>query len=150
NGLRHFAKKSDGEPTSASIELHDVAEHSMLLVNTRAKRQQIQIRNQLDTTLMVQGSLVAYEQVLINLMVNSCDALSEANGAERVIELCHLYSTQTHHAIAVCDNGKGFAPDIVDRLFTPFTTTKEIGLGLGMNICKSIIEKYNGNIYLAS
>ncbi|EHU9442798.1 HAMP domain-containing protein [Vibrio vulnificus] len=150
NGLRHFAKKSDGEPTSASIELHDVAEHSMLLVNTRAKRQQIQIRNQLDKTLMVQGSLVAYEQVLINLMVNSCDALSEANGAERVIELCHLYSTQTHHAIAVCDNGKGFASDIVDRLFTPFTTTKEIGLGLGMNICKSIIEKYNGNIYLAS
>jgi two-component system phosphoglycerate transport system sensor histidine kinase PgtB len=50
----------------------------------------------------------------------------------------------------VQDTGGGFDSEIVSTLFTPFTTTKEVGLGLGLNISQSLMEKYSGHIYLAS
>ncbi|GHZ45953.1 phosphoglycerate transport regulatory protein PgtB, putative [Vibrio cholerae] len=52
--------------------------------------------------------------------------------------------------IAVIDSGQGFEHEVVDKLFTPFTTTKEVGLGLGLSICQSLVEKMQGRIALAS
>jgi two-component system phosphoglycerate transport system sensor histidine kinase PgtB len=52
--------------------------------------------------------------------------------------------------VAIEDSGTGFDTHIVEKLFTPFTTTKEVGLGLGLTISQSLMEKYAGHIYLAS
>ena len=150
NSLRHFARKSDSEETNQRVKLHEVVEHAITLVNTRAKRQQIAIHNVLSTNTTVLGRALAIEQVMINLMVNSCDAMSETHLSQKEISVEHLFSTQTHHVIAVSDTGSGFSPSIINKIFTPFTTTKEVGLGLGMNICQSLIEQNQGSIYLAS
>lgn len=150
NSLRSFAKKSDSEQSSTQLSLKGVVEQAMTIVSTKAKRQMIEIDNQIDESMDVFGNGVAIEQVLINLMVNSCDAITELNGDERKITIYPLYSTRTHHVVAIEDTGKGFDEHIVEKLFTPFTTTKEVGLGLGLTISQSLMEKYAGHIYLAS
>ncbi|UUM32694.1 ATP-binding protein [Vibrio japonicus] len=150
SSLRSFAKKSDSEHSSTELLLKNLVEQAMTIVSTKAKRQMIEIDNQIDESIAVFGNGVAIEQVLINLMVNSCDAITEFNGGERKITIFPLYSTQTHHVVAIEDTGKGFDAHIVEKLFTPFTTTKEVGLGLGLTISQSLMEKYAGHIYLAS
>ncbi|MEL7293417.1 MAG: ATP-binding protein [Pseudomonadota bacterium] len=148
--LRSFAKKSDADLPAESLRLNDVVDQAMTIVNTKAKRQGIVLDNRIPHTLSVSFSKLALEQVLINLLVNSCDAVSEANPTQRVVRLCYLHTASHYHVIAIEDSGDGFDADIVAKLFTPFTTTKEVGLGLGLTISQSLIEKYSGHIYLAS
>ncbi|WP_282176340.1 ATP-binding protein [Vibrio nereis] len=150
SSLRSFAKKPDAEQPAKVLSLKEVTEQAITIVNSKAKRQMIEIDNQIDQQCEVFGSGLAIEQVLINLMVNSCDAITEANSNERKITIAPLYSTSTHQVIGIEDTGKGFDTDIIEKLFTPFTTTKEVGLGLGLNISQSLMEKYAGHIYLAS
>lgn len=150
SSLRSFAKKPDAEQPARKLMLRDVVEQAITIVNTKAKRQMIEIDNQIDDNMDVFGNELAIEQVLINLMVNSCDAISELNDSERKITISPLYSSDTHHVVAIEDSGSGFDTHIVEKLFTPFTTTKEVGLGLGLTISQSLMEKYAGHIYLAS
>lgn len=150
SSLRSFAKKPDAEQPARKLILRDVVEQAITIVNTKAKRQMIEIDNQIDDNMDVFGNELAIEQVLINLMVNSCDAISELNDSERKITISPLYSSDTHHVVAIEDSGSGFDTHIVEKLFTPFTTTKEVGLGLGLTISQSLMEKYAGHIYLAS
>lgn len=150
SSLRSFAKKPDAEQPARKLMLRDVVEQAITIVNTKAKRQMIEINNQIDDNMDVFGNELAIEQVLINLMVNSCDAISELNDSERKITISPLYSSDTHHVVAIEDSGTGFDTHIVEKLFTPFTTTKEVGLGLGLTISQSLMEKYAGHIYLAS
>lgn len=150
SSLRSFAKKPDAEQPARKLMLRDVVEQAITIVNTKAKRQMIEIDNQIDDNMDVFGNELAIEQVLINLMVNSCDAISELNDSERKITISPLYSSDTHHVVAIEDSGSGFDTHIVETLFTPFTTTKEVGLGLGLTISQSLMDKYAGHIYLAS
>ncbi|MGD8170554.1 ATP-binding protein [Vibrio sp. TRT 21S02] len=150
NSLRNFAKKSDPDKHTQLKNLHEITEHAITIVNTKAKRQQVVIRNQLPEEFNVWANPVAIEQVLINLLVNGCEAIAESKSSKGWIDIVHLHSTPKHHVVAIADSGDGFDDGIVQQLFTPFTTTKEVGLGLGLNICKSIVERYSGHIYLAS
>lgn len=150
SSLRSFAKKSDDDQPAATQNLKDIADQAMTIVIAKARRQMVEIDNQLTSDLTVHGNALAIEQVLVNLLVNSCDAIDEQNGEKRKITIRAVYETQTHHAIGIFDSGNGFDFSIIDKLFTPFTTTKEVGLGLGLNISKSLMEKHSGQIYLAS
>lgn len=150
SSLRSFAKKSDGDQPAATQNLKEITEQAMTIVNAKARRQMVEIENQLASDLAVHGNALAIEQVLINLLVNSCDAIDEQNGEQRKIVIDAVYDSKTHQAIGIFDSGNGFDLSIVDKLFTPFTTTKEVGLGLGLNISQSLMEKYSGQIYLAS
>ncbi len=96
------------------------------------------------------GMAVAWRlaQVLINLIVNGCDA--STTFAQPWVKLIALGTEQGMQRIAVIDSGQGFEHEVVDKLFTPFTTTKEVGLGLGRSICQSLVEKMQGRIALAS
>lgn len=151
NSLRQFARKPEREKEVKPVSIHEVAEQASTIVNTRAKRQQIVIENKLPDDVKVQGDMLALEQVFINVLVNSCDALMESTREEKKRIKTELVgrSKQTI-LVTISDNAIGFGEEIVPRIFQPFVSTKEVGLGLGMNICKSLIEKHKGNIYLAS
>lgn len=150
SSLRSFAKKSDGDKAVEDQPLRPIVEQAMTIVNSKAKRQMMTIVNKIDEQLIVRGNALAIEQVLVNLLVNSCDAIAQHGGDTREITIEAIYHNTHHHGIAICDSGGGFDSSIVDKLFTPFTTTKEVGLGLGLNISQSLMEKYSGHIYLAS
>ncbi|MDN3613290.1 ATP-binding protein [Vibrio gallaecicus] len=151
NSLRQFARKPVGESEAKPVSIHEVAEQASTIVNTRAKRQQITIENRLPDDVKVQGDMLALEQIFINVLVNGCDALMESTREDKKrIKMELVDRSKQTTLVAISDNAVGFGEEIVPRIFQPFVSTKEVGLGLGMNICKSLIEKHKGNIYLAS
>lgn len=148
NSLRHFARKNSSDESLQPIRLKNVVEQALVLVQAKAKRQQIRLINELPDDLMVMADALSLEQVLINLIVNGCDA--STTSPQPWVKLIALEASQGIQRIAVVDSGQGFEHDVVDKLFTPFTTTKEVGLGLGLSICQSLVEKMQGRIALAS
>ncbi|UTV28392.1 ATP-binding protein [Photobacterium atrarenae] len=146
--LRNFAKKQSANSPLVPVNLQDALQQAMLIVESRAKVQKTAIVSELDPHLMVLADQVQLEQVLVNLLVNSCDAV--AAGAERTITVCTLPNQGRQLRLAVSDSGSGFNAEIIEQLFVPFTTTKDVGLGLGLSICRSILDRLEGDIYLAS
>ena len=93
----------------------------------------------------VHGDRVQLQQVLLNLLMNACEAMRANDPADRV-----LTATASHAngyiKVAVTDCGVGLAPQVTARLFEPFITTKNEGLGLGLSICRSIVSLHGGSI----
>lgn len=119
-----------------------------MIVESRAKMQQTVINNLVPSGLFAFADQVQLEQVLVNLLVNSCDAV--ARNQHRSIDIILLSQDSESIKLAVSDSGSGFGEDIIKKLFIPFTTTKDVGLGLGLSICRSIMTRLNGDIFLAS
>lgn len=146
--LRSFSKKQSANSSLTAVDIQASFLQAMLIVESRAKVQKTTISSQLNSPLNALADQVQLEQVLVNLLVNSCDAV--AGSERREITICDLNSKDNLIRIAVSDSGGGFAAGIIEKLFTPFTTTKDVGLGLGLSICRSIMTRFDGDIFLAS
>jgi two-component system sensor kinase FixL len=90
---------------------------------------------------------IQIQQVLINLVRNSMEAMVERPRRELTVETAT--DGDSFVAIAVADTGPGLAPEVASRLFQPFVTTKEKGMGIGLSICQSIVESHHGRISAA-
>jgi C4-dicarboxylate-specific signal transduction histidine kinase len=90
---------------------------------------------------------VQLQQVILNLVVNAIEAISAMNEPPRELLLSTEESEPGVVRVAVQDSGGGLAPAALDRLFEPFYTTKPNGLGLGLSICRSIIEAHGGRLW---
>jgi two-component system NtrC family sensor kinase len=103
------------------------------------------ILNLCDNGLTVRGGQL--HQVFMNLIKNAYDSMPEG-GALNVTTLLHDETVE----VVFADQGSGIPPDLMENMFEPFVTTKEIGkgVGLGLSICKRIIERYQGNICVKS
>ncbi|MFM4826329.1 ATP-binding protein [Aeromonas bivalvium] len=146
--LRNFARKSPQACPLIRLDLHELAEQALLLVETRARRDGCRLHNELPRDLWIQGDPGLVEQVLVNLLVNGLDAIA---GRElRQIRLLLLERGPRLVRIALCDSGSGYGEEILPRLFTPFTSSKEVGLGLGLTICRSLLARCGGGISLGS
>ena len=96
---------------------------------------------------LVQGDRVLLEQVLLNLVLNSLQAMQGKPERERVVEVeIGLQQEAAMVRLRVADRGAGIAPEAAAQLFEPFFTTKPDGLGLGLNICRTIIESHGGSL----
>ncbi|OAN18660.1 histidine kinase [Photobacterium jeanii] len=146
--LRNFSKKQSADNPLSPIAVRDSVEQAMQIVEGRARVQQTQIENAIDPNLLILADDVQFEQVLVNLLVNSCDAV--ASNEPRHIKVHSLPPNPHTIMIAVSDTGGGFDAVMMKKLFTPFTTTKDVGLGLGLSICRSILTRFGGSISLAS
>jgi len=148
--LRSFSKKPMASSPAVIVDLHQATESAIGIVACRAKQHNIQLCNLLDDSCFCVGELIQIEQVIVNLLINSCDALAPFIDKQSRIGIIKLSRTDQSITLACCDNGPGFDCEIINKLFTPFTTTKEVGLGLGLSICRSIMTRLNGSIQLAS
>ena len=146
--LRSFAKKQQIDAPLVAVNLHHSVEQASELLKSKIIKNRIHIDNQLPNHLMVQATAVQLEQVFVNLFMNSCDSVMQS--PQREIEIYVLNTQNNHLTIGIKDTGQGFPSDIIERLFTPFITTKPVGLGLGLNICRTIMTTFHGQIYLAS
>lgn len=90
---------------------------------------------------------VQLQQVIINLIMNACDAVSHLAIGERIIVIKSAQVSMAKITVSITDNGKGIPEKNVDQLFNPFYTTKETGMGLGLSICKNIIEAQGGYLW---
>jgi signal transduction histidine kinase len=88
------------------------------------------------------------EQVLINLIVNAIDALKDRAGAR--IVLSAMASPQGKITLKVADNGPGIPPELIDKIFIPFFSTRKTGSGIGLSLCKQVMMLHKGNIQVQS
>jgi two-component system sensor histidine kinase DctS len=84
------------------------------------------------------------EQVAVNLIRNGMDAMADAPARRDLQLVTRLQDGML--VLSVADRGKGIAPEVAEKLFAPFFTTKEEGMGMGLNICRSIAELHRGRL----
>jgi C4-dicarboxylate-specific signal transduction histidine kinase len=130
-----------------AVEINDAVLEVIALTRTEAANNSVSVRSQLAEDLSrVQGDRVQLQQVLLNLIINAIEAMRDVGEQEREL----LISTRHEPdgvSVEVRDSGPGFAPADFERVFEAFYTTKPGGLGLGLSICRSIIEAHNGQLW---
>ena len=105
----------------------------------------VSIQTQLaDGLPLIEGDRVELQQVLLNLIMNALEAMNSVKEGERQLWVCATLGEAGWVLVSVSDSGPGFASENVDQVFTSFYTTKPTGLGLGLSICRSIIESHGG------
>jgi two-component system, LuxR family, sensor histidine kinase DctS len=118
----------------------------LALLKPEIRRQRARINLALQDGIPPQsGDRVLLEQVLVNLIVNALQAMHGTPPAQRVVEIATTVAGAYVH-VTVADRGAGVAPDAAEHLFDPFFTTKPDGLGLGLNICRTIAESHRGRL----
>lgn len=136
-------------PRVAPLALADVVDEVLLLVRMEAGRTGVIIASSVDRGLPpVLADPVQIRQVILNLILNGMQAQSSQD-SERRVQVDASLPTPDMVVVNVADLGPGFDPALVDRLFDPLFTTKSDGMGLGLSICRSIIEAHGGNIGVA-
>jgi PAS domain S-box-containing protein len=126
--------------------VHDVSR----LIRNDAQHRGVQIRvHQSVDPVMVSGDRIVVQQIVLNLANNGMDALQQVPLGKKLLTLTAAHETNSSMgSIVVEDNGSGIPEDVKRNIFTPFFTTKSDGLGLGLSICKTLIESLNGGISL--
>jgi len=98
---------------------------------------------------LTKGDRIQLQQVLTNLMTNAIEAMAEKKWP-RILRIKSATEEPNGVLISVADTGKGIDPKIVDRIFNPLFTTKSSGMGLGLAICRSIIEGHDGRLWVSA
>jgi PAS domain S-box-containing protein len=96
---------------------------------------------------MVDADKVQLQQVLINLLINACDAMAGRRRDEAVLQVRCALGPGATVAISICDSGSGIDPAALPQLFEPFYTTKANGMGLGLSICRNIVSAHGGTLW---
>jgi signal transduction histidine kinase len=135
-------------PDRSAIDINRLIWTVMGFVDIDLRKQQIDLRTKLDDQLpLVLGNRVQLQQVILNLVMNAIDAMRSL--PERVLTVTTTLNGGGRVQVSIADTGIGIAPSDVDRIFNPLFTTKEHGMGMGLAICRSIIESHNGRIWVS-
>jgi signal transduction histidine kinase len=99
---------------------------------------------------LIRGHRTELQQVILNLIVNAVEAMSDVNKGSRHLLISTVEDTSNGVLVAVRDSGPGLNPEGLGRLFEAFYTTKPGGMGMGLSICRSIIEDHGGRVWAAA
>lgn len=144
--IRDFVRKS--EPRRSLIHISQVAEEALGIAEIEARRLGARIYTSLPPDLPeVMADRIMIEQVLMNLIKNAAEAMQEIPLDQRVIRLQACRKDEWIE-VSVADQGCGISAAHQEELFSPFFTTKQEGMGMGLNICRSIIEFHKGRLWL--
>ena len=135
--------------TLTTAYVRDVFENLYQLMEPTLESKHIELDVILkDTGLQLEADINLIEQVLINLVINAIDAVK--NKANPVISLVGTTNSNKKVVIKVSDNGNGMDADVMDKIFVPFFTTKKNGSGIGLSLCKQIMQLHKGSIAVQS
>lgn len=143
--LRGLLKTGDANIQEVRLSelIDEVLELAHVELITRGVKATVSIDSHLPSVL---GDRVQLQQVLLNLILNACEAMDGANGADRTIVL-KVVRAGSDVQISVRDNGSGIPQELIDRLFEPFVTTKPQGFGLGLSITRTIVAAHGGRVW---
>jgi C4-dicarboxylate-specific signal transduction histidine kinase len=146
NRLRNLVKK--GPSHRERIEINSIINGVIGLINSELVLRNTSITMDLDPDVpVVQGDSIQIQQVLINLMTNALDAMDGQPVDRRRIAISTISENSEEILVSISDSGGGIPPDTRETIFSPFHTTKSSGMGLGLSICKSIIDAHGGKIF---
>jgi len=145
--LRLWLQK--GEVQQHSLSINKVVRDVLKLIRIDLINQNVIVNIQLARNLpAITGDPVQLQQVLVNLVVNACDAMAECDIAERRLVICTRAENRGSAVIvSVIDMGGGIPKEKIEQIFEPFFTTKGKGMGLGLSVCRSIITAHHGKLW---
>jgi C4-dicarboxylate-specific signal transduction histidine kinase len=147
--LRTMIRK--GQTEHQVFYLHDQVREVTHLIAPDTRIRQIPVVLELDSALPpVRADQIQLSQVILNLMMNGADAMEKINPGERELLLRTWRYDDASVALSVRDRGVGISVSPVDRIFEPFYTSKRDGMGMGLSICRSILEAHGGRIWASN
>jgi signal transduction histidine kinase len=149
DGIRSMFKK-EGQ-ADASLDVNHLVREVLALLQGEIQSQQVTIRSELAEELpQVPANRVQLQQVVVNLIMNAVDAMSAVADRARILRVRTEVDEFNHLLITVEDSGTGIDPEHVERVFDAFFTTKSHGMGMGLSICRSIVEGHGGRLAVSA
>jgi two-component system sensor kinase FixL len=147
--LRMLLKK--GEVQRQELDLNDVVQVVLKIVRSDLVQHDVVVNTNLAPSLpKVRGDLVQLQQVILNLILNGCDAMADNDKADRKLLVSTQCNADRQVCVSVTDLGCGLPAERVERVFEPFYTTKPHGTGLGLSICRTILTAHGGRLWAAN
>jgi len=142
--IRDFVGRGDTEKAVENISA--IIDETLLLASAANRLDRLKIKRNIKPAAVI-ADKVQIQQVLLNLVRNAAEAMEGQANAEICV---NAVSRDGYLEISVTDNGPGLSPEIATRLFEPFVSTKEKGMGVGLSICRAIIESHGGRLWATS
>jgi signal transduction histidine kinase len=147
-GLRSLSKKN--APESTPLSLNDIVGEVIVLVQREVLNHRVALRLELEPALpAVLGDRVQLQQVIMNLLINAIQAMAAVTNRPRQLSVRSHRHEGDQVMIEVQDTGVGIPPENMSQLFNAFFSTKPNGMGMGLSICRSIIEAHGGRIWVS-
>ena len=144
-GLRNFVKK--GELNESTTNINELIHAAMNLATSEIKNNKIDITFSLDDELpLVVTERILIEQVVLNLVRNAIDAMTENDSMVRELHIQTALNNEQKIEVKIMDTGPGLKPDQIENIFNTFVTTKKNGIGMGLPISRTIIEAHGGTL----
>jgi two-component system sensor kinase FixL len=146
--LREFVARGESDRRIESLPKLIEDASTLALVGARENGIKVSFRLDPDADLVL-ADRIQVQQVLVNLIRNAIDVMVESSTA-RNLEIATVGGADEMVEVSVSDSGAGLAPEVASNLFQPFVTTKRKGMGLGLSICRTIVEAHGGKIWVES
>ena len=144
--ISSLTRKSRLETTQ--LDINEVIVDMLDILRAELRQHDVSLETELLPDLeRVVGDRIQLRQVMLNLIMNGIEAMSATEGRPRVLRVSTRRNEAEHILIAVTDTGAQFDPALQERIFEPFFTTKPEGVGLGLSICRSIVEAHGGRLW---
>jgi signal transduction histidine kinase len=130
-----------------AVDVNEINRETVALLRDEAVRYNISVRTELTADLpRVVGDRVQLQQVVMNLIVNSIEAMKDVDGIREIV-IKSQRAENEQILVSVSDTGIGFPSQLAEQIFDPFFTTKSQGTGMGLRICRSIVESHSGRLW---
>jgi two-component system sensor histidine kinase DctS len=142
--VHDFVRKS--EPRRAPVAIGEIIDDCLGFVEAEARKRHVSLESNVPPLPAVLADRLMLEQVLLNLIRNGMEAMAATPEAQRVLRVAAALG-DGEVVVSIADNGCGVPAEVRDKLFTAFFTTKPEGMGVGLSICRSIIEFHRGRLW---
>jgi C4-dicarboxylate-specific signal transduction histidine kinase len=145
-GIRKLITKAP-PPRDDCFDVNEAIREMIVLTRGEALKNGVSVQMQLEGPPLIQGDRVQLQQVVLNLILNAVEAMSSVDAARRELSISTGQRGADETLVTVRDSGPGIDPQHCERVFDSFYTTKPSGMGLGLSICRSIVDAHGGRLW---
>src|SRR5262249_17738688 len=137
-------------PQTEDVDINALIREVIALTQTELRKREVAVSTELASGLPpLRGDPVQLQQVLLNLVLNAVDAMAETPGGAKLLSVGSRVQDDGDGLVFVRDHGVGLSAEAADNVFKPFFTTKSKGMGMGLAICRSIVEAHGGRVWVS-